>query len=307
MQRDLLEMAAERFGVFRRDDAFAAGLSRQGIQTRLGSGLWVPEHPGIYRVAGAPSSFEQAVMAACLAGGDATVASHSAAAALWNLATIEPHVDITIAPDRRRQLQGVRVHRSPVDAVDRTTTCGIPVTTPARTLIDYARVVPRWEAENALEAGLDRRLFTCLYIAKRLEALGRQGRKGAAVVASLLAERPTEWVRAESRLERRILREFANHGLPRPVLQFEIPLPRRKPARVDICYPPERLIVEGDSYRFHVHRRDWVRNQTRNRMLEAIGYGIIPITWYDLDERLEETMNIVRTALATRAPRRSET
>ena len=36
-------------------------------------------------------------------------------------------------------------------------------------------------------------------------------------------------------------------------------------------------------------------------MLEAIGYGIIPITWYDLDERLEETMNIVRTALATRA------
>ena len=114
-------------------------------------------------------------------------------------------------------------------------------------------------------------------------------------------------MRAESRLERRILREFANHGLPRPVLQFEIPLPRRKPARVDICYPPERLIVEGDSYRFHVHRRDWVRNQTRNRMLEAIGYGIIPITWYDLDERLEETMNIVRTALATRAPRRSET
>ena len=87
MQRDLLEMAAERFGVFRRDDAFAAGLSRQGIQTRLGSGLWVPEHPGIYRVAGAPSSFEQAVMAACLAGGDATVASHSAAAALCGYAT----------------------------------------------------------------------------------------------------------------------------------------------------------------------------------------------------------------------------
>src|SRR5437660_3592449 len=143
MQRDLLEMAAERFGVFRRDDAFAAGLSRQGIQTRLGSGLWVLEHPGIYRVAGAPSSFEQAVMAACLAGGDATLASHSAAADLWNLATIEPHVDITIAPDRRRQLQGGREHRSTVDAVEPSTTRRIPVTTPAPALIPYTGRVRR--------------------------------------------------------------------------------------------------------------------------------------------------------------------
>jgi very-short-patch-repair endonuclease len=139
-----------------------------------------------------------------------------------------------------------------------------------------------------------------LYLARRLDDLGRRGRKGASVLVSLLAERPEEWARAESRLERRILRTLANNGVRAPVLQYEIQLPSGRIARPDMAYPPERLILEGQSYRFHVRRRDWARNETRNRELEAMGYRIIPITWDDLDEREATIVGIVRDALDSR-------
>jgi very-short-patch-repair endonuclease len=300
MDADLLHAAEGWHGVTTRELSRLAGVSRHTVDRELASGLLVAEHPGIFRVAGAPITFEQSALIACLAGGKDAVASHSAAAHLWRLATIAPKVEITIPSARRRTIRGVVVHRSTVTLRDRTTFGVIPVTDPVRTCVDYAGVAPRWECENALEEGLTQRLFTCVYLGRRLEALGRRGRKGAGVLASLLAERPEEWVRAESRLERRILRALRDHGIRPPVLQYAIPLRSGRTARVDMAYPPERLIVEGNSYKFHVRRRDWARNDTRNRELEALGYGIIPITWEDLDERVEATMEIVRVALDIR-------
>lgn len=295
---ELAATAAAQHAVFTRDEALAAGFSRHAIATRLASGLWIAEHPAVYRLAGAPVTFDQSIMAACLAAGDDAVASHRAAAALWGLGTIKPVVEVTIPPSRRRRLDGVRVHRSEISRLDRTHLGPIPVTTPARTLIDEVALVSIREAENVLEDALTRRLLTTRYLWRRLDALETRGRAGIRVLHELLLARPDAWTRAESRLERRILRVLDDFGLPKPTLQYKIKLPSGRTVRRDIVYPPQRVIVEGDGYAFHVRRRDWVRNRTANRQLEAMGWRIIPATWEDVTETPHVLAELVRMALA---------
>lgn len=78
---ELLAIAAGQQGVFTAAQWTAAGLSRRGLTRRKASGLVHEIHPGVFALAGAPVSFEQEVMAACLSVNG--VASHRCAAYLW--------------------------------------------------------------------------------------------------------------------------------------------------------------------------------------------------------------------------------
>lgn len=73
---------------------------RRAIQRRL----FVPIRPSVYVLAGALPTFEQAVLAACLAGGDGTVASHGTAARVWGLD--QPDERASTSPARRAGASG---------------------------------------------------------------------------------------------------------------------------------------------------------------------------------------------------------
>src|SRR3954468_24318252 len=90
----------------------------------------------VYRVGGAPESWEQCVLAACLAYGDGAVASFSTAAALWGFDGFEREgIEITVAGRDRTRLRGVAVHDSVVTgARHHTRRAKLPVTSAARTL-----------------------------------------------------------------------------------------------------------------------------------------------------------------------------
>ena len=77
-------------------------------------------------------------MAAVLACGPDAALSHQSAAALWRIVARWPSAPHVTAPRDRRH-PGIHVHRS--THVDATTHYGIPVTTPARTLVDLADVL----------------------------------------------------------------------------------------------------------------------------------------------------------------------
>ncbi|MGH9003606.1 MAG: type IV toxin-antitoxin system AbiEi family antitoxin domain-containing protein, partial [Acidimicrobiia bacterium] len=74
MQRDLApdhaadRLAASQCGVISRRQARAAKLTSKQIRTRVASGRWRQVLPGVYAVAGAPTSWEQDAMVAVLAG-----------------------------------------------------------------------------------------------------------------------------------------------------------------------------------------------------------------------------------------------
>ena len=89
-------------------------------------------------------------MAALLACGPEAVLSHFSAAALWGIqadrgAPIELSVPLAVCRHRR----AIVVHRRSIGAEEVTTHRGIPVTTPACTLIDLAPRLTRAEQERA--------------------------------------------------------------------------------------------------------------------------------------------------------------
>ena len=144
-------LAGRQHGVVARWQLLAAGIGRGAVEHRLTRGRLLPVHRGVYAVGHAVLAREGHWLAATLAGGSAAVLSHRSAAALWGIrSTARERIEVTVAPGRRAT-PGIETRRSAI-AVDERTTCrGIPVTTPARTLLDLAAVLRPPELERCLE------------------------------------------------------------------------------------------------------------------------------------------------------------
>ena len=84
MISDARNIARRQLGLITRQQALAH-ISDHQIRRLVESGQWERRTHGLYAVAGAPRSYEQTVLAACLAGGPRAVASHDCAARLLRL------------------------------------------------------------------------------------------------------------------------------------------------------------------------------------------------------------------------------
>src|SRR5438270_6154411 len=104
------EFASKHRGTIDRGEAIAAGHSRGSLQQRVNSGRYNRVQPRVYRVAGAPVTYEQQLLEACKTTGG--VASHRAAAALWGLDTPPGTVEVSVSRTRCPRPRGVVLHRS---------------------------------------------------------------------------------------------------------------------------------------------------------------------------------------------------
>jgi predicted transcriptional regulator of viral defense system len=136
------ELANRQHGAFSRAQAFAVGWSESQIDRRLATGQWEVILPGVYKFGGAPASGRQAALAACLWGGPGSVVSHRAAGALWGFDGVTARgMEVSVPKVRRLRTTKLTVHRTgQLHRIDRTRRDGIPITTPARTLVDVAGV-----------------------------------------------------------------------------------------------------------------------------------------------------------------------
>lgn len=158
----------------------------------------------------------------------------------------------------------------------------LPRTRPARTLVDLAGVVDRPQLELAVDDALSRRLVTCDYLERRLDASGRQGRKGAGLFAAVLADPLAATRSTRARSSAGCSPSSRAARLPLPATQYEVRLPSGRAAVLDYAYPQRLLALEADSYRHHSSRLDWARDHTRNRLLMAMAGGSSPsrgTTW----------------------------
>lgn len=291
----LTRLAARQHSLAHRQQALDLGLTARQIQTRVEAGWLVPVHRDVYRLAGGRSLSAQSVLAACLSAGPGAVASHRSAAVLWGLRDVEDErPEITVSGDRHRRMPGVAVHRtdSLID-VDRTRRAGIPVTTPARTLLDLGAVVPVHVVEQALEDALLRRLVTFDLLMATLDRLGRSGRNGAGALRSLLAERDPATAPTESTLEDAFRRVVRRAGLPEPERQHWV-----GSKRLDFAYPAETLGIEVDSLAWHGGRTDVQRNAEKANVLVAHGWRVLHFTAYDVHRRPEMVIEGLTVAWA---------
>ena len=83
----IARLAVRQHGLVTRAQLRAAGLTERQIDCRIGRGQLVVVHEGVYRVPAVRATYDQAVLAACLATGG--VASHRCAGRLFRLRGFE--------------------------------------------------------------------------------------------------------------------------------------------------------------------------------------------------------------------------
>ena len=281
MNEAIARLAARQHGCFTRRQVLQLGMTDRMIASRVDAGRWVRVAAGVYRVAGVPVTWRQRALGACMASGAGAVVSHRSAAVLWGVSGFRPGpLEITVPRGRSGRNALARVHRSHVDGVLRD---GVPVTRPARTIADLARVVSGDLLEEAVDDVLCRRLC-------RLDDLPARGALGE-VLAAWRGDGLPEGV-----AEMRVVRALLAAGLPAPVRQYEIWHNGVFVARVDLAYPPFRLAMELDGFRWHAGRRRYRSDRMRRNRVEAAGWRLLEAAPEDVDDLVAGAAAIVRRA-----------
>lgn len=154
VEQTLARIAHGSHGVVTRSEALGAGITADEITRRVRSGALLRVHRGVYRVGHRAPSVEATYMAAVRACGDAVLSGRAAGHLLGLLRGRPPRPEVTTVLSRRAE--GVRIRRTRAfHSVDVTVWRGVPVTSPARTLVDLAAVLaPAALARACHEAGV---------------------------------------------------------------------------------------------------------------------------------------------------------
>jgi hypothetical protein len=140
-------VAAGQHGVVTQAQLIAAGLDRDAIAYRRRVGRLHLLQRGVYAVGHrSPSPLATAISAVLACGPDA-VLSHRSAAALWRIVP-RWHTPTEVTAPTQHRLEEILVHRSRHQ--DTTVHYGMRVTTPARTLVGLAGVLPPKRLTRAL-------------------------------------------------------------------------------------------------------------------------------------------------------------
>src|SRR5215213_6467551 len=132
----IVDLARRQHGVVGRAQLKALGLGDDAIDWRVRKRRLHRVHRGVYVVGYPHLTRNERFMAAVLACGDEAALSHFSAAVLWGMLNSDGKVHVTAPGERVRP--GLVVHRAALAAGEVTTCAGIPVTKPARTLVDLA-------------------------------------------------------------------------------------------------------------------------------------------------------------------------
>lgn len=291
----IARLATRQHGVVSRRQLLAGGATRWAIEWRIASGRLHVVHRGVYRVGHRAPGKRAREMAAVLACGPGAVVSHRTAGRMWELlAGGEPDViDVTVRRSRAPNRPGIRTRRTEaLDDGDISLLDRIPITSPARTLLDLAAVLRPHMLERVLAEAQVRRLVDRRSIAAQLDRNPR--RPGTRALRALVElERGPALTRSEA--ERRMLRLLRAAELPQPVVNARVGR-----YEVDFLWREQRVVLEVDGYAYHSNRRAFERDRERDAALAARGYTVLRVTWRQLVEAPHAAVARLAAALAAR-------
>jgi len=172
-----------------------------------------------------------------------------------------PPLSVIVPPGRHGERRGVRIHRIDLAPRDITRMEGLPVTTPAVTIVHLARVLPPLPFGRAVQEAFAKRLTS----SRQLEqALGRhRGGRGTARLRRML-ELGVDDLR--SKAERSLRDWIRRAGLPQPILNAQL-----GPWLVDALWPDHKLAVEING--FAAHSSPWAHDRDHRKEQWLLGSG----------------------------------
>jgi very-short-patch-repair endonuclease len=261
-------------------DLRRCGLSADAIAWRVANGRLFPKYRGVYGVI--PNlTVEGEFLAAVLACGPGAVLSHFSAAVLHGWFDWDGRYPEVTAVNPRTH-KGIRSHRSKhIECVVR---AGIPVTPPARTIIDLSAGLPYAGVRRGVNEALNRGQI-------KASDLVTSHHRGAAKLRKILATAAPTRNEYED-VVNEIIRQA---GLPAPDVNV-----RRGRYIPDFRWPAHRVILEADSRRYHGHMLARADDAKRQAILEAQGELVLRTTWVEIVTRPGVVVGRVRAALDER-------
>jgi hypothetical protein len=256
------------------------GLSDRAVRSRVAAGKLHRVHRGVYAVGHSVLSMQGRRMAAVLACGPTAVASHRMAGAL-HAAVNSSALEVTVPGRGERRVPGVLVHRTRCLAAGESGVIdGIPCTSLARTLLDYAEIATRRQIERACEQAEILRTYDQSEIDA---AIARQPtRRGSTRLLAVVAAFRPGATPTRNDLEEAMLAICDRIRAPRPLVNAWIPFEDGGGASPDFLWPEPKKIVEVDGYATHGTRGAFEADRERDRRLKLMGYDVIHFTWRDV-------------------------
>jgi very-short-patch-repair endonuclease len=297
----LADLAGRQHGVISARQLAEFGVARETIARWKRDGKLHSLHRGVYAVGHKDLSWEGRCVGAILAN-EPAVASHRTAAWIWGLRRTRPGTFHLTAPTRRHRKKLLVVHFAALDPDDMTTVDGIPVTSPARTMLDLAPGESRSDLQRLLQRAEDNDLLN----RRRFDALLTRagGHPGRGKLATALRTYKPELATLRSNLERRFRSLVLAAGLPRPQTNIVV-----EGYELDCYWEAEGFAVELDVFATHGSPRSFEADRERADDLLLAGIELIRVTDVRLDREPRETIARVVAHLERRrrtaGPRRS--
>jgi hypothetical protein len=228
---------------------------------------------GVYRDPAAPVTFDQRAMAAVLAAGDGALVSHRMAIGLWGMPNYR--CDLSEVTCRTAIVRPkLFTHRTSA-GLEVCQVRGVPVTSPARTIVDCASVVSSSTLGRFMETWLS---SGKLLMADLEEQMRIAMHRSIQTLTDALGQR-TIVGEPDSPSESDLGRLLVRHGLPVPVLHHVVTVSSGLEYELDWSYPDLRIAFELDGYGVHLRSRDaFEHDRHRRNELEIDGWTILNFT-----------------------------
>ncbi len=252
---------------------------------------------GVFAVGHEHLTVNARMLAATMACGEGSAVSHGTAAWMLGLRSWRPEeVDVIAPVEAGRKIAGIRRRFvPPPEGGEVWRRNGVPVTSPARTIVDCAGAMDERELSGLIEQASVEGLLDVVAIDRVLDGPRRRGTKKLQRVIAPW-RRYRRGIKIRSRMEAKLLPLLTEAALPIPQTNAKLRL-AGKVYEVDFLWREQKLVVETDGGRFHDNPAAGGRDSKRNHALAKAGYHLPRLGWEDLRDRPDQTMREIARLL----------
>jgi hypothetical protein len=284
--------ADSQFGRIHARQLSALGIGPATVSRWTHDGYLLPaDFPGVYAVGHRAPSVEGDLSAAVLYAGEGAALSHGTALWWYGILDRRPFKIDVSAPGRVKPRKGITIHAR--RTFERVWHNGVPVTSVAQALLDFAATAPLDRVRYAVAQAEYHELLDSVPVES---VLGR-GKPGSAKLRRALERHLPQLARTRSELERVFLPLLERGGLPIPEINVTV-----SGVLVDAVWRGARVVVELDGHRGHRTRAQIEKDRKNDLRLRAAGYTVLRYTWGQLTKEPELVLADLKLALNQPVP-----